>query len=381
MIERGAMIAMLRARRLWAAAALLAVAVSGAGCSKKLTTVDAGFTTPEGRPDPRARLYVQASPVLPLPIFNDVPPPGPDPNDTFTFTDSAGFGGPPGSVLGVIIDHTPASSWQVLRREPGGGLKPAFDFLVEPSVRFVEHEWDVTTFLDPAPSGYAPPTYIGRGEVQGAITSASPLTNESAVEDSALQVISIASDSLRTISWNEVPGAVGYYVQVYQFSGGASAALTNAMSLPLALASVRNALVVYEPADPGQPPDMLLTRYIYPPQITHPPAVKSDYLVRITAVNANGTVIGMTRGDPAFVYVSTSDYGLFSSGAKRVAAGVGTTNEPNKPPLVPRLTIVPATTPVAARALRPVRGLAGFTDPVGLRMPVHALRFGLGSIR
>jgi hypothetical protein len=370
--------------------ALLAAALLAAGCSKKLTTVDPGYTSPEGRRDPRAHLYVQRVPSLVSGKFEDKAPPGPSDQDTYEQDSVIAFDSPASAVLGTIIDHSQVSSWQVLRREPGGGFRAPLDFLIDASTRFLERQWDVTTFVDHAPSSYTPPTYLARGAQQGIITHNSPLTNEGVLSDSLPFPIDIASDSLRDISWSAVPDAEGYYVQVFQLSNAAlNEVVADAMPVPLALQAVKNTVVAYVPANPELPTEVLWASYVYPPQIEHPAAVKSGFLVRVTAVSKAGNIVGATDGDLGFAFVSSHEYILFPLGAlahnaqdlaaNGVAAGVGTKFQAATPPLVPAMHILPPAAAWPRAAFVPARPPS--STAMAWRVPVPAGRVRTGRVR
>ena len=106
-------------RRIAALTAFVVVALALAGCTKKLTSVDPAFTAPEGHTAPDARLILHTDQSVTLETWADLPPDGADPTDTLLTTETVAFA--PGTLHGLILDGTPASGYQVLRREGNGG--------------------------------------------------------------------------------------------------------------------------------------------------------------------------------------------------------------------------------------------------------------------
>lgn len=216
-----------RSALLGVAAALGFSALLAAGCSKKIVSVDPDFTAPEGTANEFARMVVYDDRAIPVYYFSDFSPPGPDPNDLI---DSIGYvrRGSAATLNGLILDGTPASGYQVFRREEGGGMAPLQDFVAQPSARWVDREWEIYAFRDDDPTRIGPPTYQARGLLAGVATARSPVTNTAALGDTSLPDIGLRIaygsppnepyiDSLFTLRWNAVPGAVGYYLHVFQF--------------------------------------------------------------------------------------------------------------------------------------------------------------------
>jgi hypothetical protein len=305
-----------------ARALLLALAGLAAGCAKKVTTVDPGFV-PEGRPTADAKLVVW--PDLPVTVIvrNDIDPPGPSALDTQKEVDEFRVSTPV-TVHGLIADHTSASAFQLLRRDPNGGYRPPWDFLLTPQLKFVDLDWELYGFQDTHPSGFSPPTYVARGVVSNVITPNSPLTNTAQLVPDTVSEISVASDSLRTISWSSVANAAGYYVQLYTFTGGLPGNIPGAAPAPLEVATVRNTFIAWVPVAGGEVD--LTSRVIVPAQF---------YFVRVSAVDASGELVGFSTGDSAIVQGSTT-YQLFARGARVFPAAVIHT------PVKPALQIVPA---------------------------------------
>src|SRR5262249_29657136 len=155
---------------------LVGACLLAAGCAKKITQVDASFTTPEGTFSSSAHLIVQDD--LPTRIFTflDRPPLGGGAEDTLISIDLAYPVGP-GAIDGLVIDGTPATGYEVLRQESTGGYAQLKDFMLRPAVRWLDTGNEAYRFTDTAPAGASPYTYVGRGVVGGVVTTASPLTN------------------------------------------------------------------------------------------------------------------------------------------------------------------------------------------------------------
>jgi hypothetical protein len=299
------------------AAALVLGALALAGCADKVTNVDAGYTAPEGRADANARLVVYPDAPIVVETFTDLLPDGPDPGDELQGTESRYVA--QGSLHGMIVDGTAASGYQVLRREANGGYAQLEDYTLNPVARFFDSHWELYAFTDARPSGFSPPSYLGRGVVSGVVTPLSPLTNPGLVGGSDVADLTYTGeafppDSNITMTWNEVPGAVGYWIQIYQFMGGTQEKLLSAQPAPFVFADARNFFVGYVAAPAGsytlnQPgATVLFQRGLLP---------GSEYFVRISAVNGQGRLIAFTYGDYAYLR-SVGSYLRYRVGAVAV---------------------------------------------------------------
>jgi hypothetical protein len=304
-------------RRIAALAAVVVVALALAGCTKKVTVVDAGYTAPEGSFSADARLIVYPDLAITVENWLDRLPEGPSEEDSLTSTDQLAVA--PGTLHGVIVDGTPATAYQVLRREGNGGFAQLNDYLLTPTVRFLDSEWEIYTFHDARPSGFNPPSYVGRGVVSGEVTAQSPLTNLAEEAGSAVPALTYTGstappDSNIPMSWDAVPGAVGYWIQIYQFRGGSQEQLLEAQPSPFVTSQARNFFVGYVAAPAtsyqlGQPGALVLARK---------PLLRSvEYLVRITAVDANGNLLAYTYGDWEYLR-AVGTYQRYRVGAVRV---------------------------------------------------------------
>jgi hypothetical protein len=182
--------------------ALAALALAGWGCSQK------GTTEPEAGPagvqdGSRARLVVWA--------------------------DSSSLPGI-GSTLIVhlgVLDFTSANTYALWRQEPSGGYRLVKDFSAAAVSRFISQDAEYYRFFDlPATTLADTIRYIAQGGINGAYGSYSPLSNTAAIPkaltppDDSLVVVfprdSVATDSMPTLQWRQLPGVAGYIVQIYQ---------------------------------------------------------------------------------------------------------------------------------------------------------------------
>jgi hypothetical protein len=116
------------------------------------------------------------------------------------------------------------------------------------------------------------------------------------------------------MKWAPVTGATGYWLQVYQNKGGPESRIRSALPAPFARPDTRDFFVAYvaAPADSykiGQPGALVLTRRILLTGI--------EYLVRVSAVNAEGRLIAYTYGDQD-IAPGEDSYRVFSLGGARV---------------------------------------------------------------
>jgi hypothetical protein len=326
-----------RTRRTALAAACLAATLALAGCSKELTQVDADYVTPEGRATGRAVMLVYPDRPITITTWIDKADPlgasgtwNPSvPPDTAgdTFVSSAGpfYDSGQGVLHGIIIDGTPAGAYQVMRREANGGIRTMFDFPLQALRKWLDTGNEFYAFADPAPSPYVPPTYVGRGYVDGAIASASPVTNEGRLAGGSAATLPdiryldspntpgvldidgrLPEDSLFQVRWEPVAGAAGYWVQVFDYLPSASDFRRRLLGAPapLAVDQVRDLFVAWCPPGVtslrlGEPGGHTVLAY-------RPTSFRfgRGYNVRIAAVDADGGLVAMTLGagsDDAFV--------------------------------------------------------------------------------
>ena len=304
------------ARRALAVAAVVAVAHGSTGCAKKISSVDPGYTSPEGTRSAKARLVVTQDLPVPYLVYIDKKSDGftGEPGDSLdVLSPYQVFAAGPGAVIGTILDSTLASNYQVMRREANGAYRVAQDSPEQPTRRWLDTFWEAYAFVDPAPSGYQPPTYLGRGLLSGVVNQSSPLTNAALAGTSVIGDIDFdyqgkfnlidrkfniltynPPDSIFNMKWTPVAGAAGYWISVSQFTGDAIEFLRSTLPAPVYLGRSRNYLLVYvsAPANSytvGGPADLVLTR--------RPILNRFYYQLRITAVGPSGEILAYTFGD------------------------------------------------------------------------------------
>jgi len=299
------------------ACALIASAGLGTlGCSKKITSVDASYTTPEGLPSKEARLILYPDTPVTLYEYLDIAPVGPDPGDSLLDTFPIRLTGD-GVVHGMVVDGTGATTYQILRREASGGYLPLKDYVLHPDVRWLESHEEVYRFEDPAPSSFSPATYVGRGLVAGVVTPTSPLTNVAKVSGAPLVPIRFSgarapADSLFKLSWGPVPGAAGYWIQVFQYFGAPTEQIiVNGLPSPFAIGNLIDQNVTYIPA-----PDTVYKIGTTPVELFAQKQilVSGAYFVRIVAVDASGSMVGFSYGDQG-VAIGATSYVVYPLGA------------------------------------------------------------------
>ncbi|HET9327341.1 MAG TPA: hypothetical protein VFQ05_11245 [Candidatus Eisenbacteria bacterium] len=230
----------------------------------------------------------------------------------------------PGATRGFIFDFTPASEFEILRKN-GGSFLPIFDYLLPPARRYLGFNTDVFEFSDRSPG--SSPEYIGRGTASGTVVSGAPKTNiGTGGSDPLPSGITLTSvngldprvpppvDSIFRLAWSEVPNAAGYWVHVYQFAGQDSADLVaTGLPSPTYLGVTQDQLIVFVPADPSADLTIVRTKY--------PLLTGLLYQARITAVDDSGRLIARSHKNladlmadlttPADWLANFEDYSLF----------------------------------------------------------------------
>ena len=344
---------------------LAAIALAALGltaCGEKITTVDPSFTAPEGAASTQSGLAVWREIPNHLYIYRrgnlDADPPIPH-----VLVDSVTMATPlPGQVHGVIHDSTVSNSYQVYRRETNGGYRVLYDFNAVPTRRWFDRGWEIYHFTD-ADTVVPTHTYLGRGVVGGGATATSPLTNEASDLVRSVQNITytggvggvdrdnnpIPLDSLFTMKWLKVTNAVAYYIHVYQWSFNLiqlEEQIASGMPAPLFIGKSRDILVAYMPAPNPSPAELSFTM---PTPNARPAEVRiltcretrfgQEYLVRISAVDANGQLIAYTYGSnsqelngviPGGISLPTTQFAVFPLGAVKVVPTRPRRPEPNR---------------------------------------------------
>jgi hypothetical protein len=329
-------------------AAVAFAALSLCACAEKITTVDASFTAPEGAASTQAGLGVWREIPNHLYIYRrgnlDADPPIPHVLvDSVTMATTL-----PGQIHGVIRDSTTSNSYQVYRREPNGAYRELYDFSAVPTRRWFDRGWEIYHFTDPD-TAVPTRTYLGRGVVGGGATLASPLTNEASDLVRSVQNITYTGgtgfnvvgdpsplDSLFQMKWQKVTNAVAYYIHVYQWSFNLiqlEEQIASGMPAPLFIGKSRDILVAYMPAPNPSPTEVTFTM---PTPGARPAEARiltcrqtrygQEYLVRISAVDANGQLIAYTYGSnsqeltvlPDGTTLPSTQFAVFPMGAVRV---------------------------------------------------------------
>jgi len=335
-----------RAAGLLVMAALLGLVL--AGCTKKVTAVDPSFTKPEGQFVPGALLLTYPNTTVHYRLYTDE-----DLNGQYSINDALSeevdeYFDDPTDLYGQIVDSTAATTYQVFRREANGAVRNLSDHLVIPTRRWLDTHWEVYEFSDPTRSGYQPPTYIGRGLVGGVANSFSPLTNFSSISSPPLTTMFFRfhsgdcpdcspqvdiealqsfprdsiyqpKDSLFAVRWTQVQGAAGYWIQVYQPIGNALQRLRSGRASQLFLDASRDFFVAFVPAPAdsykiGAPGAVVLTRKLLLNNV--------EYQIRVSAVDAQGQLIGFLYGDTTTAFRSDGRLGRVAIGGMRVKAKV-----------------------------------------------------------
>jgi len=209
------------------------------------------------------------------------------------------------TVHGYIFDYTAADAFQAFREE-GGVYRLLKDYPLQPVKRYPFGNTDVFTFDDPRAVPSAFQNYLARGVVNGVVTANAPLTNLGRITVTPTASILYTGrtnicgdvprggeappDSLLPMSWTAVPGAAGYWVQVYQFGTGANVIGGRfpgpaflGRSIDFFLAYFPATVTSYKIGDPLPADSRVLTRRTL--------LNGTDYAVRITAVNDQGQLI------------------------------------------------------------------------------------------
>jgi hypothetical protein len=336
-----------------ARAGLLAAAILAAlgltACAEKITTVDPSFTAPEGAASAQSGLAVWREIPNHLYIYVRGQPDA-DPPIPHVLVDSVTVATTlAGQLHGVIRDSTTSNSYQVYRREPNGGYRELYDFSAVPARRWFDRGWEIYHFTDPD-TVVPTRTYIGRGVLGGAATLASPLTNEASDLVRAVQNITYTGptgfdaignpsplDSLFRMEWVPVQNAVAYYIHVYQWSFNLihlEEQIASGMPAPLFIGKSLDILVAYMPAP--SPPGARVA-FTMPTPSARPVEARiltcrqtrygQEYLVRISAVDANGQLIAYTYGSnsqelvgdiPGGISLPSSQFAVYPMGAVKV---------------------------------------------------------------
>jgi hypothetical protein len=259
-------------------------------------------------------------------VYKDSAPADPDTTDplltTLTFERYS-----PNVIHGMIIDNTEANAFQMFRREPGGGVRKFTNYNAPRTRQWMPSQYEAYHFVDIAPSNFQPSTYIARGIVAGVVNPQSPLTNLATINPAPLvnirlkaiwwnkKVTDIADgpifrNSNGTItpkiklSWNDVPGAARYLVQVFEYRGDLRTNDERILSGTPAPFYDGQATEDFMGFVPGGVDQMFVgdSTLAAPPGVAvfqiKPFATGVPLIVRMAALDNSGRMIGLTLGDP-----------------------------------------------------------------------------------
>jgi hypothetical protein len=300
----------LRRTSAWVVAALAVNALLVLSCARKPTGVDPSYSTPEGAVSLATRLFVWPERSGTAALFNDLAPFGPDPDDEFVGLREYRER-PEGTVSGLVLDHTLASEFQILRRESEGGIRPLFEQGLAPRRRWPDLGWDAFQFADPTPLEGVTPAYVARGLVDGSPTTYSPLSNFAEAAANPIADIALTFPTDTTATWAAVPGAALYISHVYQFR--------SATPQDEQLASVPKPLFI------GKSLDFFIGLSTEPRVVgrnlpfdgvvlTRRDMIPGQYLFSVSAIDAAGNLIARCSGDPDLIQ-SEGSYEIYSKGA------------------------------------------------------------------
>lgn len=309
-------------RALFLALAALALPFVVAGCGNTISNVDPSLTYPDfqGTFNPDARLYGWPDTPTEIRYFADLGTPGPSQGDTLLEVETRYRTGP-GAVQMMLLDGSAASGFEFYRAASNGGLQPMRDYVVNAPRKWLDSHWELYELTDTSPSGYSPATYVARGLLAGYATTASPLTNETQLATTTTRTLQYTgalfparADSNFTMQWTPVTGATGYWLHVYQFRSDAlgDEYVLSGTPSPVWNGKVRDQFVGYVAASTTQyklgTPGALVLTY-------KPPISGQVYMVRVTAVNAQGQVIASPGTDLSHLTVSSEGAILNVTGA------------------------------------------------------------------
>jgi len=321
----------------WCIPALLSGALAlAAGCEKRPTGYDPNPDSPEGVTTAAAQLVAYRNQALRVMIRDYA-----STNLDSVVVGVQGFPGPTTMPLLLLFDATQSNQFEMYRRDSGGKFRRTTDFDLDSHFKYISAGIESYFTTDPDPGSFVPPTYLARGVLNGVATHASPLSNVALMLQTDLPPITYngelnPTDSLFTLSWVGVPGAVGYWLHAYEKPIAAGQRVTCSIPGPLSYLTASDLLIgYYNGNNPGGSvqyrlgsPGLVTLRY-------NPPLLGHDYFIRITAVDVSGQVIAQTPGDldslsmtADLAYLAPPEYSpdktklFFSLGGPKVARRV-----------------------------------------------------------
>src|SRR5262245_50183120 len=139
-----------------AVAALLAL-LAAVGCEKRPTGFDPDPNRPEGVTSADARLLSYRNYGLRVMVRDYATPD----IDSVEYSLNA-FPGPQTMPLLLIEDGTPASAFELYRRDDGGKFERTSDATLTSRFKYVNAGYEEFFTPDPSPSAYAPSSYLAR---------------------------------------------------------------------------------------------------------------------------------------------------------------------------------------------------------------------------
>jgi len=288
------------------------LALAAGGCSKKVTSVDAGYTTLEGIPSPAAaRLFVQQNFPIKVYFMSDQGSRGPGASD-IVIDSAVVLRGSSTNLIGVIADRTAANGFRPYRTESNGGLFALGNFTLQPVRRWLDGQSEFFLFNEDDAAAGMPRRYQARGSVNGVTSPQSPLTNPATLSsmpyptDLLLQIahgsgtetppFTAYTDTLIPLKWRPVPGAAGYFVHVFQganattdqqvFDRGRPGFFVTDPAKDIYLAYVDGSVTSHKIGDPALAVYTLRKTFL-----------GQTYYARVSAVDASGQLIGTTIND------------------------------------------------------------------------------------
>lgn len=191
------------------------------GCSKKVTDPNSR-PAPEGQQGQMLMMgwHEQGS------VWFVIHDPGtPDnPFDDFVGEGGTDYWADTAGVRTSTLDLSQSNQLEAFRVGSDGNVAQMFDFLLDPTVRFIGTNLEDFDFEDfkPLPN----PKYYGRGVLNGQITTASPITNQAGAFqtcDNSLNFIPAPKappgDSVLDVRFEDDPRAAFYVVEISNASG------------------------------------------------------------------------------------------------------------------------------------------------------------------
>jgi hypothetical protein len=281
----------------WLLATALLLPLLATGCSRKMAS-DPGITMPEGVFSPDAQLVMSPDTGNPVDVYHGTGGGGVAFDSTFQTYLRA-----PGITIGMLMDGTDATGYEMMRRQSSGSYSDVKDFFLTPVDRWLPAHWEAYVFYDGSISSYSPPTYIGRGKIGGVVTPQSPLTNEAVLMSAPIGTVTYTgtlfpTDTLVTMSWNRVPGAVRYWMEIFTFRNDVRSIdeeFPIGTKTPIAVGKVKNYFVGYisAPATSYRLGDPGARVFTYTPLLHN-----NTYRVRISAISDDGRLLAITDGQP-----------------------------------------------------------------------------------